>query len=292
MSDPFNYKGDALARKRQKLKLSREDIAQRLTLNVDQIISLEKNLDSGFATPHFRMLAIKRYSKLLNLDLKSIVIQETKKVGSSNEFVEVSKKSTFSFNWLLILLGFIAILIFIFIFNQSDLQNDDANIIADLEKEIIENNNLSQSENNQVDSLPFSSESELNQVIAHSKSENENKPIVESLENNEAVNLDFICTINTAAVKEFSTTNPEKSANYFHLISIEPQTICTVDNLGNKKTYQLEEGGKVTHQGEPPFKVQLDPNKSRLYFQGWIVHLKPQDRFIQLNPKELIDLSN
>ncbi len=291
MSDPFNYKGDTLARKRQKLKLSHEDVAQQLTLSVSQIISLEKNLDSGFATPHFRMLAIKRYSKLLNLDLKSVVIQDTKQVNSSNEFVEVSKKSTFSFNWLLILLGFIAILIFIF--NQSDSQNDDANIIADLEKEIIENdNNLNQNENNQADDLPFSSESESNQVIAHSKSENENKPIAESLENNEGVNLDFICTINTTAVKEFSTTNPEKPANYFHLISIEPQTICTVDNLGNKKTYQLEEGGKVTHRGEPPFKIQLDPNKSRLYFQGWIVHLQPQDRFIQLNAKELIDLSN
>jgi len=290
MSDPLNYKGDTLARKRQKLKLSHEDVAQQLTLSVSQIISLEKNLDSGFATPHFRMLAIKRYSKLLNLNLKSVVIQDTKQVNSSNEFVEVSKKSIFSFNWLIIVLGFIVILIFIF--NQSDLQNDDANIIADLEKEIIENNNLSQSENNQVDSLPFSSESELNQVIAHSKSENENKPIVESLENNEAVNLDFICTINTTAVKEFSTTNPEKSANYFHLISIEPQTICTVDNLGNKKTYRLERGGKLTHRGEPPFKIQLNPNKSRLYFQGWIVHLQPQDRFIQLNPKELVDPTN
>ena len=290
MSDPLNYKGDTLARKRQKLKLSHEDVAQQLTLSVSQIISLEKNLDSGFATPHFRMLAIKRYSKLLNLNLKSVVIQDTKQVNSSNEFVEVSKKSIFSFNWLIIVLGFIVILIFIF--NQSDLQNDDANIIADLEKEIIENNNLSQSENDQADNLPFSSDSELNQVIAHSKSENENKPIVESLENNEGVNLDFICTINATAVKEFSTTNPEKSANYFHLISIEPQTICTVDNLGNKKTYLLERGGKLTHRGEPPFKIQLNPNKSRLYFQGWIVHLQPQDRFIQLNPKELIDLSN
>ena len=291
MSDPFNYKGDILARKRQKLKLSREDIAQRLTLSVSQIISLEKNLDSGFATPYFRMLAIKRYSKLLNLDPKRVVIQDTKQVDSSNEFVEVSKKSTFSFNLLFILLGFLAILIFIF--NQSDLQNDDADIIADLEKEIIENdNNLNQNENNQADYLPFSSESESHEVIAHSKSENENKPIVESLQNNEGVNLDFICTINTTAVKEFSTTNPEKPANYFHLISIEPQTICTVDNLGNKKTYQLEEGGKVTHRGEPPFKIQLDPNKSRLYFQGWIVHLQPQDRFIQLNAKELVDPTN
>ena len=291
MSEPFNYKGDTLARKRQKLKLSREDIAQRLTLSVSQIISLEKNLDSGFATPHFRMLAIKRYSKLLNLDLKSVVTPDAKQVDSSNEFVEVSKKSTFSFNWLFILLVFLAILIFIF--NQSDSQNDDANIIADLEKEIIENdNNLNQNENNQADDLPFSSELKSNEVTTHSKPENENKPIVESLENNKGVNLDFICTINTTAVKEFSTTNPEKPANYFHLISIEPQTICTVDNLGNKKTYQLEEGGKVTHRGEPPFKIQLDPNKSRLYFQGWIVHLQPQDRFIQLNPKELIDLSN
>jgi cytoskeletal protein RodZ len=290
MSDPFNYKGETLARKRQKLKLSRENVAQELTLSVNQIISLEKNLDSGFATPHFRILAIKRYSKLLDLDLKHVVIQETKKVDSSNEFVEVSKKSTFSFNWVFIIFGFIAILIFIF--NQPDSQNDDANIIAHLEKEIIENNNLNQTKNNQANDLPFSSESESNEVIAHSNSENGTKTITESSENNEGVNLDFICTINATTVKEFSTTNPEKPANYFHLISIEPQTICTVDNLGNKKTYQLEEGGKVTHRGKPPFKIQLDPNKSRLYFQGWIVHLQPQDRFIQLNAKELIDLSN
>ena len=291
MSDPLNYKGDTLARKRQKLKLSREDIAQKLTLSMSQIISLEKNLDSGFATPHFRMLAIKRYAKLLDLDLKHVVIQETKQVDSSNEFVEVSKKSTFSFNWVLIILGFVAILIFIF--SQSDSQNDDANIIADLEKEIIENdNNLNQNENNQADDLPFSSELKSNEVTTHSKPENENKPITESSVNNEGVNIDFICTINATAVKEFSTINPEKPANYFHLISMEPQTICTVDNLGNKKTYQLEEGGKVTHRGEPPFKIQLDPNKSRLYFQGWIVHLQPQDRFIQLNPKELIDPAN
>ena len=291
MNDPFNYKGDALARKRQKLKLRREDIAQKLTLSVNQIISLEKNLDSGFATPHFRMLAIKRYAKLLGLDLKHVVIQETKQVDSLNEFVEVSKKSTFSFNWVLITLGFVAILIFIF--SQSDSQNDDANIIADLEKEIIENdNNLNQNENNQADDLPFSSESKSNEVTTHSKPENENKPITESSVNNEGVNIDFICTINATAVKEFSTINPEKPANYFHLISMEPQTICTVDNLGNKKTYRLEEGGKLTHRGEPPFKIQLDPNKSRLYFQGWIVHLQPQDRFIQLNPKELVNPTN
>ena len=291
MSDPFNYKGDALARKRQKLKLSREDVAQKLTLSVSQIISLEKNLDSGFATPHFRMLAIKRYSKLLDLDLKHVVTQETKQIDSSNEIFEFSKKSTFSFNWVLILFGFTAILIFIF--NQPDSQNDDANIIAHLEKEIIENdNNLIQIENNQADDLPFSSESKSNEVITHSKSENIDKPIGESSENNEGVNLDFICTINATAVKEFSTTYPEKPANYFHLVSLKPQTICTIDSLGNKKTYQLEEGGKVTHRGEPPFKIQLDPNKSQLYFQGWIVHLQPQDRFIQLNPKELIDPTN
>ena len=183
--------------------------------------------------------------------------------------------------------------ILIFIFNQSDSQNEDANIIADLEKEIIENdNNLNQNENNQADDLPFSSELKSNEMTTHSKPENENKPITESSVNNEGVNIDFICTINATAVKEFSTINPEKPANYFHLVSLKPQTICAIDSLGNKKTYQLEEGGKVTHRGEPPFKIQLDPNKSHLYFQGWIVHLQPQDRFIQLNPKELIDPVN
>ena len=290
MNQQFNYKGEALARKRQKLKLTRAEVAQKLTLSTNQITSLEKNLDSGFSTPNFRLLAIKRYASLLDLDLRFVIPEEEpkQKIIADEKLPNKPKKSYF--NWIYFLLAMIAFLIFLF--NRPEVPNDNANIIVNLENEIIKSNDLAETESYQSNDLPFLSESKLNNASIKPNPDNTNQLATETLENIGSSNIDFICTINTASVKEFSTSNPEKPANYFHLVSLKPQTICTIDSLGNIKTYQLDEGGKITHRGEPPFKIQLDPNKSHLYFQGWIVHLQPQDNFIQLNPKELIEATN
>ena len=290
MNHPFTYKGETLARKRQKLKLTRHEVAQTLTLSIDQIISLEKNLDYGFATAHFRLLAIKRYAGLLNLDLKKVIIQENAQANVPKPISEPLQNTKISFKWIVMLLG--VFIIFFFMFNTPDEYHDDENIIANLEKEIIDNSNVALNESYEPDDLPFSTKSESDKALAQPKPDIANQPVAEISDDNEVIDLDFICTINSTAVREFSTTNPEKPASYFHLVALEAQTICTVDSLGNKKTYRLKEGGKLTHRGEPPFKIQLDPNKSRLYFQGWIVHLQPQDYFIQLNPKEVINAAN
>jgi len=85
-------------------------------------------------------------------------------------------------------------------------------------------------------------------------------------------------------LKSFSTRNPEKSSYYFYIISYDSQKICVVDSLGALKEYDFKKGAKLSHHGSPPFKIQLNPNISEIYFEGWKVNLQDNDYFIQLNP--------
>ena len=95
---------------------------------------------------------------------------------------------------------------------------------------------------------------------------------------------DFVCTVDTALLKSFSTQSPEKSSYYFYFISNDSQKICVADSLGALKEYDLKKGAKLSHHGSPPFKIQLNPNISDIYFEGWKVNLQDNDYFIQLNP--------
>ena len=74
---------------------------------------------------------------------------------------------------------------------------------------------------------------------------------------------------------------------FWTVVSRKKQSICTLDNQGQFKQYNLDEGEKLTHRGEAPFKIQLNPSISELYFQGWKVILKEGDNFIQLNPVDM-----
>ena len=95
---------------------------------------------------------------------------------------------------------------------------------------------------------------------------------------------DFVCEVGTTPLKSFSTRNPEKSSYYFYIISHDSQKICVVDSLGALKEYDFKKGAKLSHHGSPPFKIQLNPNISEVYFEGWKVNLQDNDYFIQLNP--------
>jgi hypothetical protein len=95
---------------------------------------------------------------------------------------------------------------------------------------------------------------------------------------------DFVFKVGTTQLKSFSTQNPEKSSYYFYIISHESQKICVVDSLGALKEYDFNKGSKLSHHGSPPFKIQLNPNVSEVYFEGWKVNLQDNDYFIQLNP--------
>jgi hypothetical protein len=107
----------------------------------------------------------------------------------------------------------------------------------------------------------------------------------------DSATLDFICTIDAAAdLTNFSTKSPEKPATYFFIISYEAQTFCAIDSNNILKTYNLAKGERITHKGTAPFKIQLNPTISELYFEGWKVQLQNDDFFIKLHPGKINSL--
>jgi transcriptional regulator with XRE-family HTH domain len=269
----YNYK--ILSQERKKQKISQENAAAQLTLSIRQIKSLENDLDYGFITPHFKNLALKRYAKFLGIDFYKIfpepVIQnpiekeeelELEVFTQHTILLQLSKLKTKKMGTILgsVVLSFSLFFIFF--------QADDNEIFT---HEITTNYNpddLTPSDNNPV---PF---------IDNDVMPNEN--------NSNIVSIEFICSIESASMdKVWSRVNPEKPATYFHIVSLKKQTICTIDNQGVLKHYDLDEGAKITHRGEAPFKIQLDSSISELYFQGWKVYLKDNDNFIQLNPVDI-----
>ena len=288
----FKYNYKILAQERKKQKISLENIASELTLNIDQVKSLENNLQQGFATPHFKNLALKRYCNFLAIDLEKVIPEEipTKEEINEEEIEEIyvdnnkfsflSKLKKIPSHFFLIL----SCLIIIFIILQNfDTKDTDLEIVIPKpntsEKKIITNNGLS---------APVSENYKKEKKVTILK-ENIQKNETES----EIIPIEFLCSINSAPIdKIWTRKNPEKPATYFHIVSLKKQSICTIDNQGQFKQYNLDEGSKLTHRGEAPFKIQLNPSISELYFQGWKVILNENDTFIQLNPFQMATESN
>jgi cytoskeletal protein RodZ len=287
----YNYK--ILSQERKKKKISQENASIQITLSVSQIKSLENNLDSGFINDHFKILSLKRYAKFLEIDFNKIIppkdthldeyIAEEQIVGEVEDDlpldtppklnkVKISKIGT------LIGLTILGLILTIF-FTQSnkDKTPDPEIVIGDVNiaKEALMDNDVS---------APVNKDFIQNEKVATVSKEN-----AQEIENkSNIIPIEFLCSIKSASMdKIWSRANPEKPATYFHIISQEKQSICTIDNRGIFKQYDLGEGGKITHRGEAPFKVQLNPAISELYFQGWKVILNENENFIQLNPVKI-----
>ena len=71
--ESLQYNGKVLLKERKKQKLSRIDIALKLTLNEHQIKSIEENLATGFTNDHFKKLSIKRYAKVLVVPIEEVI---------------------------------------------------------------------------------------------------------------------------------------------------------------------------------------------------------------------------
>ena len=69
----IEYNHQILSQEREKQKKSIENISNEITLSIDQIKSLENNLDSGFINDHFKILSLKRYAKFLEIDFNKII---------------------------------------------------------------------------------------------------------------------------------------------------------------------------------------------------------------------------
>ena len=292
----LEYNHKILSQERKKQKISLESAASSLTLSVNQIKSLESNLSYGFITAHFKSIAIKRYAKLLEIDLSKIIISDTEHeqelVGTDLEDKLVMNFSVNNIKRLipLILLNLkltkknifvslilIGLILFLILPRDPHLSNKIS---------ITEINTSGPEFSADDDFLPPVTD-DFNK-IKKLKFLPKQDGIISENDSTSPESIEFLCTIQSASMdKIWSRAKPEKPATYFHIISQEKQSICTIDNRGIFRKYDLGEGGKITHRGEAPFKVQLNPSISELYFQGWKVILGETDTFVQLNPVKL-----
>ena len=304
--EKYIYHNKKLINKRKKWRLSIGDAAKALTLSTTQIKSLENNLDIGFASPKYKLILLKRYAKFLDIKLDLLIEEKDKLISEKENKLHTQKTKSALHNKVNYSILAIVIFGFIFYLFDADLPKSN-NQISDLneitpepESSSIETPKVEQVE--VIDNLPKSldgsekasanddgyneSDSQLNEesfVIADdvvALTEPDNSPEVVTFNSVE----DFVCEVDTAPLKSFSTRNPEKSSYYFYIISHDSQKICVVDSLGALKEYDFKKGAKLSHHGSPPFKIQLNPNISEVYFEGWKVNLQDNDFFIQLNP--------
>ena len=304
--ETYIYFNKKLINKRKKLRLTISDAAKTLTLSTTQIKSLENNLDIGFASPKYKLILLKRYAKLLDIELEDLIENEDRSNLEKENKPPAQKTNSALHNK--VNYSVLAIILFgliIYLFN-TDLSKSK-NQILDLnevtpepdtlsieihEEEYIEiTDNLSESlgsseqisdnddEYNQLDSqLNEEPITIADDVIAPTELDSTSEIIAFNSDE------DFVCKVGTTQLKSFSTQNPEKSSYYFYIISHDSQKICVVDSLGALKEYDFKKGSKLSHHGLPPFKIQLNPNVSEVYFEGWKVNLQDNDYFIQLNP--------
>ncbi len=291
----YNHK--ILSQERKKQQKSLENISNELTLSIDQIKSLENNLMHGFITPHFKNIALKRYINFLGLDFNKIIstdIEFKKKLEEVEEVEEIDTEdkikppflSKLNFlsklkikkipNHLMLIIS--CLIILLIIIQNSDFDQENPNLktntpkINNIKEKIIANN----------------TQSPINKDFLENKKTIPKENTQEIKNEPDTTPIEFLCSIKSAPInKIWSRQNPDKPADYFHIISLEKQSICTIDNQGRFKQYDLNKGTKLTHRGEAPFKIQLNPSISELYFQGWKVILKENDTFIQINPVEM-----
>jgi cytoskeletal protein RodZ len=304
--EKYIYHNKKLINKRKKWRLSIGDAAKALTLSTTQIKSLENNLDIGFASPKYKLILLKRYAKFLDIKLDLLIEEKDKLISEKENKLPTQKTKSALYNKVNYSILAIVIFGFIFYLFDADLPKSN-NQISDLNEvtpepeatsietpkveqvEVIDNlpKNLDGSEKVSANDDGYNeSDSQLNEesfVIADdvvATTELDSSSEVVALNSVE----DFVCEVGTTPLKSFSTRNPEKSSYYFYIISHDSQKICVVDSLGALKEYDFKKGAKLSHHGSPPFKIQLNPNISEVYFEGWKVNLQDNDYFIQLNP--------
>ena len=304
--ETYIYFNKKLINKRKKLRLTISDAAKTLTLSTTQIKSLENNLDIGFASPKYKLILLKRYAKLLDIELEDLIENEDRSNLEKENKPPAQKTNSALHNK--VNYSVLAIILFglIIYFFNTDLSKSK-NQILDLNEVTPEPDTLS-IEIHEEEHIEITDNLSKNLGSSEQISDNDDEYDQLDLQFNEepitiaddlfasteldstseviAFNSDedFVCKVGTTQLKSFSTQNPEKSSYYFYIISHDSQKICVVDSLGALKEYDFKKGSKLSHHGSPPFKIQLNPNVSEVYFEGWKVNLQDNDYFIQLNP--------
>jgi cytoskeletal protein RodZ len=305
-NDSIIIHGHLLKEAREDLNLSLEDVARQLTLNIKHIISMEENKKDGFVSTPIKMISVRKYIAFLELDIDTIVEHKKNKTKSlllpepevekdadvpehlSNKKIPLSSKIKLFFLRAKTLIRVRYVFYFItFLFISNFL-------IGVYQKYAVAHKNF---EGQEVD-LP-NIELLPNDIVTYeikpdeqTSETHESLPIqIKKTEENksEAKNIAIkMCgqVVAKPITQISSPIDPLKPSDYFHIISKGQQTICILDSQGKEDKYLMSEGQKLTYRGgKPPFKLMMHPELSEIFYEGWLVKLKPEQSYVQLNPK-------
>ena len=302
-NDSIIIHGHLLKEAREDLNLSIDDVAHRLTLSNKHIISMEENKKDGFVSFQIKLISIRKYAAFLELDIdtiientknktKSLNLPEPELENKINETDELTKKKILFlikiksfFVWAKTYIKVPHIFYFIIFLFVSNF------VIGVYQKYAVAHKNF---EGKEVELLNF--DSLPNDIATY-----EIKPLEENQQSRKAVPIEVknleennkdlaikMCgqAISKPITQVSSPTDPLKPSDYFHIISKGQQTICILDAEGTENKYSLTEGQKLTYRGgKAPFKLLIDPAMSEIFYEGWLVKLKAEQSYIQLNPK-------
>ncbi len=301
-NDSIIIHGHLLKEAREDLNLSIDDVARRLTLNNKHIISMEENKKDGFVSFQIKLISIRKYAAFLELDIDSIIEDTKNKTRSLNlpepeaeihtdvsnnlsekKILLLTKVKSF-FVWIKARLKVSYIFYFIIFLFVSNF------LIGVYQKYAVAHKNFEGQEVDlpNIDSLPNDIATyEIKPIDEKVESPDVPPVAIKKIEDNK-VPVIKMCnqTISKPITQISSPTDPLKPGDYFHIISKGQQTICILDSKGVENKYSLTEGQKLTYRGgKAPFKLLIDPAMSEIFYEGWLVKLKPEQTYIQLNPK-------
>jgi len=302
-NDSIIIYGHLLKEAREDLNLSIDDVARRLTLSNKHIVSMEENKKDGFVSFQIKLISIRKYAAFLELDIdtviehtknktKSLNLPEPELENQINEQDDLPKKKIpfpikikSFFLWTKIHIKMPHIFYFIIFLFVSNF------VIGVYQKYAVAHKNFEGQEVDlpNIDSLPNDIATyEINPIEKKQESK-EVLPIEikKPEENNKGIPIKMCGQAISMPITQVSSpTDPLKTGDYFHIISKGPQTICILDANGTENKYSLIEGQKLTYRGgKAPFKLLIEPTMSEIFYEGWLVKLKAEQNYIQLNPK-------
>ena len=306
-NDSIIIHGHLLKEAREDLNLSLEDVARHLTLNVKHITSMEENKKDGFVSPSMKLISVRKYIAFLELEIDTVIEHKKNKAKflllpepeiekdvdmgeypSNKQILFLSSKIKLFFLWAkthIRVRYFFYLITFLFISNF---------LIGVYQKYAVAHKNFEGREVDlpNIDLLP-------NDIATYEVKPGEQKsemyealPIqIKKLEEYKKDSAEIaikMCgqVISKPITQISSPTDPLKPGDYFHIISKGQQTICILDSKGKEDKYVMTEGQKLTYRSaEAPFKLLINPELSEIFYEGWLVKLKLEQSYIQLNPK-------
>jgi len=301
-NDPIIIHGHLLKEAREDLNLSIEEVARHLTLSDRHIISMEENKKVGFVSTQLKLISVRKYANFLELDINSVIENAKNKTKSLNlpePNIEETKASFIQKNlfvakikvfllWAKIHIRIPHIFYFIIFLFVSNF------LIGVYQKYAVASKNFEGKEVDlpNLDQLPndiaaYEINPAAEKLEKHEVLPVEIKKVEENKKDNKGLVTNMCGQVISKPITQISSSiDPLKPSDYFHIISRGQQTICILDSKGKEDKYPLTEGQKLTYRGgQPPFKLVIDPALTDIFYEGWLVKLKPEQNYIQLNPK-------